>query len=90
MRHAARFPVFKPYWVHHHQLLHLLRPHQRVAGRQHAAGRMADDRDAIDAQRFQQRVGVIRQLLEGVLIMLRLGGFAEADLVGCDHAIPAG
>ncbi len=90
MRHAARFPVFKPYRVHHHQLFHLLRPHQRVAGRQHAAGRVADNRYAIDTQRFQQRVSIIRQLLEGVLITFRLSGFTETDLVGCHHAIPAG
>ncbi len=90
MRHAACFPVFQANRIYHHQLFHLLRPHQRIAGCQHAAGGVPNNGDAIDAQRFQQRMGIVCQLLEGVLIAFRLSGFAKTDLIGGHHAIAAG
>ncbi len=49
---------------------------------------MPDHRCLIDADRCQQRVRVARQLLEAVLVAHRLAGFAKADLVRRNDAIP--
>ena len=48
---------------------------------------MTDDHRAGYAERSQQRPSVACELLETILVMFRLARFAEADLVGSDHAI---
>ena len=48
---------------------------------------MAEDDGALDSERGQQSVRIRRKLLETVLIALRLGRFAEADLIGSDNAV---
>jgi hypothetical protein len=48
---------------------------------------MADDRGLIDAERGEQRVRIRRELLEGILVTLRLCRLAPADLVGRDDPV---
>lgn len=40
-----------------------------------------------DAERGQQGVRIRGQLLEAELVLLGLAGFAEADLVRCNHTV---
>ena len=47
---------------------------------QHAAERMRDDFGLVDLEMVEQRNGVARQRIE-MQFAIRLGGFAEADLV---------
>ncbi len=86
-RHAQVLPVFQADRVDHHQLVRQFGIHQRVARGQHAAGRVADDDGLLHADRGQELACVVGQLLERVLVMLRLGGFAKADLVGHHDAV---
>ncbi len=85
--HAQGFPVFQADGVDHRQALHLLRVHQRIAGGEHAAGGVAEHDALLHPQLFEQSMGVARQLLEAVLVMRRLAGAAEADLVGGDDTV---
>jgi hypothetical protein len=48
---------------------------------------VADHRGTLDAERFEQRMGIAGELLEAELILRRLARFAEADLVRRDDAI---
>ena len=48
---------------------------------------MADQDDLSDTQRLEQRVGVLGERLEAILIALGFGRLAEADLIGRDHAV---
>jgi hypothetical protein len=48
---------------------------------------VAEQGDLLNAEFFQQLVGIDRQLLEAVLVAVGLARGAEADLVGCDHAV---
>ncbi len=84
---AERLPVFEPDRIGEHERGSRVRIHEREAGREHAAGRMADDDGLADAERRQQRMRVRRELLERILIALGLGRLAPADLVGRDHAV---
>ena len=86
-RHAFRFPILEPDRIDQHELIEIFGKRQRVAHAEHSADRMTDDRGAIDPQRGQKRAGVAGELLERKLIVLRLGRFAEPDLIGRDHAV---
>ena len=85
--HAEGFPVFQANGVHQPQLFGLLGVHQRIACGEHAAGGMADHRGLLNAELFQQLMGVGRQLLEAVLVVVGLAGGAKTNLVRGDDAV---
>jgi len=73
--------------MHQRHARERFRVHQRIAcGEQRASG-MAYNRRRVDAEIAQQRIGVGGELLEGILIMLRLNRGAEADLARRDDPI---
>ena len=69
-----------------HEALHAFRIYAGEAHRQHAAHRMADDRNLVDLELIEQRRGVAGELVE-MEIESWLRGFIEADLVRRDDAI---
>ena len=80
--HAFRLPVLQPDRIGEHELFGLLGIDQREARCQHPAHGMSHHRHAADIQLIEQCAGVRRELMEAELIVLRLGRFAKADLVG--------
>ncbi len=86
-RDAERLPVLEPDRIDQNQRRDVVRIHQRIARRDHAAGRVGDQHRVPDADRLEQRVGVLGELMKAVLVALGLRGLAEADLVGRDDAI---
>src|SRR5207249_3811698 len=88
-RHAEGLPILQTDGIDEHELLDLLRMEQRVSDGEHSARGMSEQRDPPDAEMLQERARVRRQLLEAVLVALRLARLAETDLIGRDDA-PAG
>src|SRR5207248_4577620 len=84
--HAECLPILQTDGVDEHQMLDLLRMEQRVPDGEHSAGRMSEQRDPSDAKMFQEGMRVRGQLLEAVLVALRLARLAETDLIGRDDA----
>ena len=48
---------------------------------------MSDQDDALDSEMLEQGVRIRGELLEAVLVALRLGRLAESDLIGRHHPI---
>src|SRR5205807_4650520 len=87
--YAERLPILQTDGVDEHQPLDLLRMEQRVPDGEHSTRRMSEQLDPRDAEMLQEGMRVRGQLLEAVLVALRLARLAETDLIGRDDA-PAG
>src|SRR5205823_3570581 len=83
---AERLPVLEPDGIDEREPLDLTGVLQRIPDGEHAARGMPEQRDAADREVVEQRSRVRGELLEAVLVALRLARLAEADLVRGDHA----
>src|SRR5207249_7214670 len=69
-----------------YRVLEVLRMEQGVPVGEPSAGPMSEQRDTYAAEMLQEGMRVRGQLLEAVLVALRLARLAETDLIGRDDA----